>query len=99
MPEYSREIIKASLASGSDVLPWADLTAFTEKVIAGRMARARDEISHWDTYDYVLINDDLDRCEQEIRGILAAERLRRERRPGLVGVVQALNAEFQETVR
>ena len=40
----------------------------------------------------------LDRCEQEIRGILAAERLRRERRPGLVARVQALNAEFQEAM-
>ena len=66
------------------------------EVIAHRMARARDEISHWDAYDYVLINDDLDRCEAEIRRILAAERLRRDRRPGLVGFVQALNREFQE---
>ena len=66
------------------------------EVIAGRMARARDEISHWDAYDYVLVNDDLDRCEREIRAILAAERMRRERRPGLVARVQALNAEFQE---
>ncbi|MAS44817.1 MAG: guanylate kinase [Rhodobacteraceae bacterium] len=67
-----------------------------DAVIAHRMARARDEISHWDAYDYVLINDDLDRCEQEIRRILAAERLRRARRPGLVGFVQGLNREFQD---
>lgn len=66
-----------------------------EDVIAHRMARAQDEISRWDAYDYVLINDDLDRCETEIRRILAAERLRRERRPGLTGFVQALNREFQ----
>ncbi|MGM0585816.1 MAG: guanylate kinase [Pseudomonadota bacterium] len=68
----------------------------SEEVIEGRMARARDEISHWDAYDYVLINDDLDRCEHEIREILAAERLRRDRRPRLVGFVQRLNQEFQE---
>ncbi|SET04394.1 guanylate kinase [Oceanicella actignis] len=68
------------------------------EVIAGRMAKARDEISHWAEYDYVLVNDDLDRCEAEIRAILAAERLRRERRPGLVGFVQALNREFEERI-
>ncbi|MDF2232112.1 guanylate kinase [Albimonas sp. CAU 1670] len=69
------------------------------EVIGGRMARAMDEISHWDAYDYVLINDDLERCETEIRRILAAERLARARRPGLVGFVQALNREFQERMR
>ncbi|MEM1313256.1 MAG: guanylate kinase [Pseudomonadota bacterium] len=67
-----------------------------DAVIAGRMARARDEISHWDAYDHVLINDDLDRCELQVRAILEAERLRRARRPGLTGFVQALNREFEE---
>jgi guanylate kinase len=71
----------------------------SEEVIAARMARARDEISHWDAYDYVLINDDLDRCEDEVRAILAAERLKRERRPRLMGFVQRLNEEFQERCR
>ncbi len=71
----------------------------SDEVVAGRMAKARDEISHWDAYDYVLINDDLDRCEREIRAILDAERLRRERRPGLVRFVQALNREFEERGR
>jgi guanylate kinase len=68
----------------------------SDEVIAGRMARARDEISRWSEYDYVLINDDLDRCETEVRAILDAERLRRERRPGLVGFVQGLDREFRE---
>mgnify|MGYP001797782050 CR=1 FL=1 len=67
-----------------------------DEIIAGRMARARDEISHWDAYDHVLINDDLDRCERQVRMILEAERLRRARRPGLTGFVQALNREFEE---
>ena len=69
------------------------------EVIAGRMARARDEISHWDAYDYVLVNEDLDRCEADVRAILAAERLRRARRPGLVGFVQDLDREFRERMR
>ncbi len=65
------------------------------EVIAGRMRRARDEISHWDAYDYVLINDDLDKCEAQLRAILEAERLRRVRQPGLIDHVTALNAEFE----
>ncbi len=71
----------------------------SDEVVAGRMARSRDEISHWAEYDYVLVNDDVDACEAEIRAILAAERLRRDRRPGLVRFVQNLNAEFEEKSR
>lgn len=69
------------------------------EVVAGRMRKSRDEISHWAEYDYVLINADLDACEAELKTILAAERLRRERQPGLVGHVQALNAEFERGER
>ncbi len=57
-------------------------------VIAGRMARARDEISHWGEYDYILINDDAAVCLGEIRSILHAERLRRKRQLGLAGFVR-----------
>jgi guanylate kinase len=66
------------------------------EVIARRMAKARDEISHWAEYDYVLVNDNLARCEADLGAIIAAERLRRERRPGLVGFVAGLNREFDE---
>ena len=71
----------------------------SDDVIAGRMKRSRDEISHWAEYDYVLINEDLDACEAQLRQILAAERLRRVRQPGLMGHVAALNAEFEEKQR
>ena len=64
-------------------------------VIAARMARARDEISHWAEYDYVLVNDDLDATFAALAGILAAERLRRGRQPGLAGFVRRLNEEFE----
>ena len=57
-------------------------------VIAERMARARDEISHWGEYDYILINDDAEVCLREIRSILHAERLRRKRQLGLAGFVR-----------
>lgn len=67
-----------------------------ENVIAKRMIRSWDEISHWDGYDYVLINDDLDATEERLRSIVTAERLRRTRRPGLVEHVRRLQGEFEE---
>lgn len=64
----------------------------SDEVIAGRMARARDEISHWDAYDYVLVNQDVEACFQQVRAILDAERLRIERQTGLVDFARALMA-------
>ena len=65
------------------------------EVVEKRMAQSRNEISHWAEYDYVLINDDLDRAESELRAIVAAERLRRARQTRLNGFVQRLNTEFE----
>lgn len=62
----------------------------SDEVIAGRMARAQSEISHWDGYDYVLVNDDIDQCFAKVVQILAAERLRRARQTGLIGFVREL---------
>ena len=59
-------------------------------VIAARMARAADEISHWAEYDYVLINQDVDECLGDVRTILTAERLRRARQTGLVWFTRGL---------
>ena len=64
------------------------------EVIAGRMDKARAEISHWAEYDYVLINDDLDRCYSQIVTIVDAERLRLSRQRGMRRFVDRLNAEF-----
>lgn len=61
-------------------------------VIARRLAAARDEIEHWPEYDYVIVNDDLDRALQEVRSILVAERLRRSRQPSLPNFVGELLA-------
>jgi len=66
----------------------------SEAVIAGRMAQSRDEISHWAEYDYVLVNDDLDRCFIDLQTILDAERMRRTRQPALSDFVRTLNKEF-----
>lgn len=62
----------------------------SDTVIAERMGRAESEISHWAEYDYVLINSDAGRCLDEIRTIVAAERLRRARQIGLVAFVRDL---------
>ncbi|NUB43304.1 guanylate kinase [Fertoebacter nigrum] len=66
----------------------------SDAVIAGRMAKSRDEISHWAEYDYVLVNDSLDTSEAALKSILTAERLRRDRQPGLSDLVRGLNREF-----
>lgn len=67
----------------------------SDEVIAGRMAKSEAEISHWAEYDYVLINDDLDRAETDLKTILTAERMRRDRQPGLSEFVRGLNREFE----
>lgn len=59
-------------------------------VIASRMERARAEISHWDGYDYVVVNDDIETCFAKVQHILAAERMRRARQTGLIGFVRGL---------
>jgi guanylate kinase len=59
-------------------------------VIDGRMERAMSEVSHWDGYDYVLVNDDIDACFGKVVRILAAERLKRARQTGLIGFVREL---------
>jgi guanylate kinase len=62
----------------------------SEQVIHARMAKAADEMSHWAEYDYVVINTEIDHAFAEVRAILAAERLKRERQIGLSGFVRAL---------
>ena len=61
------------------------------EVIAARMARAQAEISHWDGYDYVVINDDVDTCFAKVCQILAAERMKRTRQTGLIDFVRGLS--------
>jgi guanylate kinase len=65
-----------------------------KKVIRARMAKAGDEMSHWPEYDYVVVNRDLDRAFSDVRAILAAERLKRERQTGLSAFVRRLQAEL-----
>jgi guanylate kinase len=61
-----------------------------EEVVARRMAKADDEISHWAEYDYVVVNDDVARAQAQVEVILKAERLKRMRQPGIPGFVEVL---------
>jgi guanylate kinase len=60
------------------------------EVIERRLTNAREEIAQWGSYDYVLINDDLERTFEQLKAILVAERLKRERQVGLDGFVNDL---------
>jgi guanylate kinase len=66
----------------------------TDAIIRSRMAKAADEMSHWPEYDYVIVNRDKDDAFAEVRAILAAERLKRERQVGLAAFVRSLRAKL-----
>jgi guanylate kinase len=66
----------------------------TPEVIASRMARAMEQVGHWEEYDYVIVNDEADRALSQLRQILGAERLKRERRIGLKAFVHGLDSEI-----
>jgi guanylate kinase len=70
-----------------------------EAVIKGRMAKASDELSHWAEYDYVILNDDLRKAFDEVKSILAAERIRRQRQTGLSDFVRNLIARLESPER
>ena len=63
-------------------------------IIGARMAKAAGEMSHWPEYDYVIVNRDKDQAFAEVRAILAAERLKRERQIGLSAFVRSLQAKL-----
>ena len=85
LPPSIAELERRLLSRGQD----------SAEVVAARMRRSRDEISHWAEYDYVLLNDDLERCTREVQAIVTAERLRRDRQVALAERVRSLNAEFE----
>ena len=63
-------------------------------VIAKRMAKAPDEISHWAEYDYVIVNSDMATAFAEVQAVLRAERLKRKRQVGLTKFVRDLTAKL-----
>ena len=80
LPPSTRELERRLRARAQD----------SDEVVATRMAKAADEISHYPEYQYIILNDDLDHSTIAVRAILAAERLRRERLVGLTDFVKGL---------
>jgi guanylate kinase len=81
-------ILPPSMAELERRLRWRGTDS--DEVIAGRMARAASEISHWAEYDYVLINNDAEKCVELTLNILKAERLKATRRVFLHDFVRSL---------
>lgn len=61
-----------------------------DHVIFRRLQTAETEIAHWNDYDYVLVNEDIDRCFSELKQILTAERMKRHRQAHLADEVRVL---------
>ncbi|MEE3361004.1 MAG: guanylate kinase [Pseudomonadota bacterium] len=67
----------------------------TAETISKRMQKSWDEISHWDGYDFVLVNENLDETEERLKSIVNAARLRRSQQPRLTEHVRKLQDEFE----
>lgn len=65
----------------------------SKEVVEGRMAKAASEMSHWQEYDYVVVNRDLERCIADVEAILRAERMKRERQTNLSDFIRDLAPE------
>ncbi|MGB8182025.1 MAG: guanylate kinase [Stellaceae bacterium] len=62
----------------------------SDDVVRARMAKSSEELSHWDAYDYVVINDDFEDSVRRVQAILSAERVQRRRQVGLAEFVNRL---------
>ena len=80
LPPSTRELEQRLKARAQD----------SAEVVAGRMAKAADEMSHWAEYDYIVVNHNIEESVAEVRAILTAERLRRQRQVGLPEFVKGL---------
>jgi guanylate kinase len=68
----------------------------SDEVIRGRMKKAGDEMSHFDAYDYIVVNDNIGIAFEAVRSILRAEQLKRERQVGLEGFVRGLRNQLEK---
>jgi guanylate kinase len=68
----------------------------SDEVIGGRMKKAGDEMSHFDAYDYIIVNDNIGIAFEAVKSILRAEQLKRERQIGLSGFVRALQRQLEK---
>jgi len=84
LPPSTRDLEKRLLKRAQD----------SADVVAARMSKAADEMSHYREYDYILVNHDIDIAVAQVKAILQAERLRRDRQVGLTGFVKRLRAGY-----
>ena len=63
------------------------MTGETDEQVAYRLSKAPAEVSHWAEYDFIIVNSDIEQSVAQVRAILTAERLRRERLRGIEGIV------------
>jgi len=68
----------------------------SDEVIRGRMRKAGDEMSHFDAYDYIIVNDNIGIAFEAVKSILRAEQLKRERQVGLSGFVRELQRQLEK---
>ena len=80
LPPSTRDLEKRLLTRAQD----------PKEIVAQRMAKAADEMSHWAEYDYVVVNRDIATSLSNLKAILTAERLKRERQVGMSGFVKGL---------
>ena len=64
------------------------------EVVASRMSKSKDEISHWNEYEYLIVNNDLQQSFEVLKSILIAERTKQARRNDLESLIENLNTEF-----
>ncbi len=62
----------------------------SDEVVQKRMAKATSEMSHWNEYDYIIVNEDIEDSVAMVEAILTAERLKRTRLPGMVDFVRGM---------
>ena len=62
----------------------------SDDVVKKRMAKATSEMSHWNEYDYIIVNENVDKSVARVEAILAAERLKRIRQPGMLDFVRGM---------
>lgn len=85
LPPSIKELHRRLVSRGQD----------SDEIIERRMQKSWSEISHWGSYDYVLINDDLEETERQLKTIISAERQRRIQQPGLLNHVRKLQTEYE----
>ena len=85
LPPSAQELHRRLVSRASD----------PEEVVRNRMAKASGEMEHWDAYDYVLVNHELDASVAAVRAILTAERLRKDRQIGMGRFVDAIRAQLE----